>query len=70
MTAPHGADVRVALVTGASKGIGQGIAERFARDGMDVCVHYATDEAGARETARREEALGRRALGVQADEAK
>lgn len=58
---------RVALVTGASKGIGQGIAERFAKDGMNVCVHYAADKAGAEVTARRVREIGSKAHIVRAD---
>ncbi|MEU6393854.1 SDR family oxidoreductase [Streptomyces sp. NPDC046939] len=41
---------RTALVTGASRGIGRGIARRLARDGALVAVHYASGEAGAKET--------------------
>jgi 3-oxoacyl-[acyl-carrier protein] reductase len=40
------------LVTGASKGIGRAIAQRLARDGIRVGVHYATDRSGAEETLR------------------
>lgn len=53
---------RVALVTGASRGIGQGIALRLAQAGADLVVaHYGeSDAAGARETAGRVEAAGSR----------
>lgn len=41
---------RTALVTGASRGIGRGIAERLGRDGARVAVHYGRNEAAAKET--------------------
>lgn len=53
---------KAALVTGASKGVGRGIAVALARAGCDVAVNYHTDEAGARATASEIEALGRRAV--------
>jgi glucose 1-dehydrogenase len=40
-----------ALVTGASKGLGQAMAIGFAQAGADVLVNYSSDEAGAREKA-------------------
>jgi glucose 1-dehydrogenase len=58
---------KVALVTGASKGIGQGIAEAFGQGGARVIVNYHHDEAGARETAARVVTAGGSARIVQAD---
>lgn len=60
-------DGKVALVTGASKGIGKGIAEEFARSGADVTITYQGDAAGAEETAGIVRGYGRRALVVQVD---
>lgn len=42
---------KVAIVTGASSGIGRGIAERLGRDGASVLINYHTDKSGAEETA-------------------
>jgi 3-oxoacyl-[acyl-carrier protein] reductase len=58
---------KVALVTGASIGIGRATALALARHGADVALGYHQDAAGAEETRQAVEALGRRALVVQAD---
>jgi glucose 1-dehydrogenase len=56
-----------ALVTGSSKGIGRGIAIAFARAGADVVINYNSDPRGAQEAVAEIEALGRRAVAIQAD---
>jgi 3-oxoacyl-[acyl-carrier protein] reductase len=43
---------RVAIVTGGSGGIGRAVAERLAKDGVAVVVHYSGNEARARDTVR------------------
>ncbi|MFN7994501.1 MAG: SDR family NAD(P)-dependent oxidoreductase [Bryobacteraceae bacterium] len=58
---------RTALITGASKGVGKGIALELARSGCDIAVNYNSDRAGAEVTAAEARALGRRAVAVQAD---
>jgi NAD(P)-dependent dehydrogenase (short-subunit alcohol dehydrogenase family) len=58
---------KVALVTGASKGIGKGIALELAREGCDVAVNYGSDAAGAAATAEQIRALGRKAITCGAD---
>lgn len=65
MTAPLTG--RVALVTGASGGIGAGLARALAGAGCDVAVHYAHDADAAERAADAIRAAGRRAVTVRAD---
>jgi glucose 1-dehydrogenase len=58
---------RKALVTGSSKGIGRGIAIRFAQEGADVVINYNSDPRGAEEALAEVEALGRRGAIIKAD---
>ena len=52
---------RLALVTGASQGLGKSIALKLAENGADIAVIYVGDEAPALEVCREIEAMGRRA---------
>jgi len=58
---------KIALVTGASIGIGRATAVALARAGADVGLGYRQDAEGAEETQRLVEAMGRKALPMQAD---
>ena len=60
-------DGKVALVTGAAKRIGRSIALRLAKDGADVVVNYRGSREEAESAVREIEAMGRRALAIQAD---
>ncbi len=55
------------MVTGASKGVGKGIALDLARNGCDIAVNFHSDAAGGEETVAQIVALGRSAFAVKAN---
>jgi 3-oxoacyl-[acyl-carrier protein] reductase len=58
---------KVAIVTGASKGIGAGIAKLFARSGASVVVNYSTSKEAADALVAEIESSGGKAVAIQAD---
>ena len=58
---------RIALVTGASRGIGRAVALAFAREGMDVAVNYQSNSTAAEAVAAEILAAEQRAIAVRAD---
>lgn len=60
-------DGQIALVTGASRGIGREIALAYAREGADVVCNYNRSQEDAETLVHEIEALGRHAIAVQAD---
>ena len=58
---------KVALVTGASKGIGKAIALEFAKNNADVIINYNNDKGGALEIEQEIKNMGRKAMCIKAD---
>jgi glucose 1-dehydrogenase len=60
-------DKKLALITGSDSGMGQAMAEEFAKAGAAIVITYHSDQDGAEETCRRVEAAGARAMMRQVD---
>lgn len=58
---------KVVVVTGSGSGLGSGIALRFAEAGATVTVNYRSSAAGAQAVVEKIEAMGGRAIAIQAD---
>lgn len=61
---------KVAIITGSSSGIGQGIALRFAAEGAGIVINFRSHPEAAEETRSKAEAFGVRAIKIQADVSK
>ncbi|TXH33277.1 MAG: SDR family oxidoreductase [Rhodospirillaceae bacterium] len=60
-------DKKLALITGSDSGMGQAMAEEFAKAGATVAITYHSDQDGAEETCRRVKAAGAKAVMRQVD---
>ncbi|MBI4769125.1 MAG: SDR family oxidoreductase [Chloroflexi bacterium] len=64
---PFSLEGKLALVTGSSRGIGRGVALGLARSGADIVVNYRVNAEAAQKTVAEIEAMGRRAVAIQAN---
>lgn len=60
-------DNKIVLVTGAAKRLGRAIALEMAKSGWDVAIHFGNSKDAAAQTVSDIQALGRRAISIQAD---
>lgn len=60
---------KVALITGGSRGIGEAIVMKYAREGADVAFTYVSSEEKAKEVANKAEALGVKVIAIKSDAA-
>ncbi len=60
-------DGKIALITGASRGIGRAIALKFAQEGADIAFTYLSNKAAADETVAQIQALGRKVVAYSSD---
>jgi len=67
MTSRNKLEGRVALITGAARGIGSGIALCMAREGADVAVLDRANEAAAAQVVQQIQSMGRRAIFIKTD---
>jgi len=61
---------KVALITGASRGIGRGVALSLAKQGADIIINYAGNIEGANQTLSEITGMGRKAIVIKADVSK
>jgi len=60
-------NTKIVLVTGAAKRLGRAIALEMARAGWDVAIHFGNSSQDAAQTVKDIQAMGRRAISIQAD---